>query len=289
MTNPIAHHWRSLLYVPGNNEQFLAKAQTRGADALILDLEDSVPEDRKAEARETVAAAIPKLAQGPAALTLRINVPLRAALADLEAVVQPGLAAVMIAKCDTPEKPAVIGEILTELETERGLPPGQIALIALIETPSGLAAAPQIARADPRLTAMLLGSEDFATACRMSPTPETLALAKQSLIFAARAAGLAPLGLLDSVANFTDAGLAEMVHRSRSFGFSGATCVHPSVVTVLNRGFLPSEEEFAEARRIVDAMEAARQCGQGAIRLDGQMIDAPLLQRARRILAYSGG
>ncbi|MEM9394574.1 MAG: CoA ester lyase [Pseudomonadota bacterium] len=281
----IAHAWRSLLYVPGNNERFLSKAQSRGADALILDLEDSVPDDRKSEARKMVSDAIEPLAKGPSALVVRINGGVRAAVADLEKVVRPGLSAVMISKCETPEKPAVIGEILSDLEAERGLPLGKIALIALVETPGGLADASRIAHSDSRLAAMLLGSEDFATACRMDPSQDTLKLAKQSIIYAARSAGLAPLGLLDTVANFSEADLVGLVERSKQFGFSGSTCVHPRVVNALNDGFQPSVEEIREAQRIVAAMAEANKKGRGAASLDGRMIDAPLLKRAQDTLA----
>lgn len=284
-TAAIAHSWRSLLYVPGNNERFLSKAQSRGADALVLDLEDSVPHDRKAEAREMVSARMAQLAEGAAALTVRINGNLRSAIADLDAVVWPGLSAIVIAKCETTEKPVVIADILSDLEQERGISHQSISLIALIETPRGLAAAHHIAQSHPRLAGLLLGSEDFATACRMVPSPETLAPAKQQIVYAARAAGLAPLGLLDTVANLSGDGLAELVRRSKSFGFSGSTCVHPSMVQILNAGFRPSEEEIREAKRIVAAMEVASQHGRGAVRLDGRMIDAPLLRRAQDTLA----
>lgn len=287
MVRDVAHGWRSLLYVPGNNEKFLSRALDRGADALVLDLEDSVPEEQKSNARTTVAKWIGRQSAVHAAICVRINSPLRHAVADLEAVVLPGLQAIMIAKCETAEKVALIGELVGELEDERGLIPGSVALIALIETPGGLACATQIAQASPRVCALVLGSEDFANACGMLPTRETLALAKQQLVFAARRAGIAPLGLMDSVADYSSGDLEQLVKRSKNFGFSGSTCVHPKLVDHLNSGFRPTAQELDNAHRVVQAMEAAAKQGAGAASLDGKMIDAPLLERAQRIIATS--
>lgn len=284
MTLVSAHSWRSLLYVPGNNARFLDKAQTRGADALILDLEDSVPADRKSEARDLVSGKIAALSAGPSALTVRINGDMRAAVKDLEAIAQPGLAAVLIPKCETPERAIVVSEVLSDLELERRLPNGSIATIALIETPGGLFDARDIARSDTRLTGLILGSEDFATESGMVPDANTLALAKQQIVFAARSAQLAPLGLMDSVANYASTGLEDLVRASKRFGFSGATCVHPEAIDALNKGFLPTDEEIAAAERLIATMANANERGRGAASLDGRMIDAPLLRRAQNTL-----
>ena len=284
MTSKDALSWRSLLYVPGNNARFLEKAQTRGADALILDLEDSVPADRKADARDMVADRLEALSKGPSALTVRINGDIRTAVKDLEAIVQPGLEAILIPKCDTPERAALMSEVVSDLEAERGIPLGQIATIALIESPGGVLEARNIAHSDPRLCGLILGSEDFATANGMSPAPDTLALAKQQIVMAARSAGLAPLGLMDSVANFANEDLEDLARHSKRFGFSGATCVHPGAVAALNKGFHPTAEEIRTAERILEAMATANAQGRGATSLDGRMIDAPLVRRAENTL-----
>lgn len=282
--------WRSLLYVPGNNERFIGKAQTRGADAVVLDLEDSVPDHEKAAARAMTAAALPSLAEGPSDLLVRINGGLRLAVPDLEAVVQPGLRGIFVPKCEAAEKLRLLSEMLFDLEAERGLPVGEIALVAMIETPRGLENVHDIARADPRVCGMILGSEDFATATGMQPTPEALLAPRQQIVFAAHAAGIAPLGLLDSVANYGDAEhLAAVARRARAFGFRGATCVHPAAVAPLNAAFLPSDEETDWAKRVVAAMEEAHAQGRGAATLDGRMIDKPMLDRARDILASQPG
>jgi len=274
--------WRSLLYVPASSDRFLEKAQTRGADALILDLEDSVPEAAKPDARDRLARHWQALARGPSALIVRINGPLLDAARDLDTVVQPGLLALYVAKARGPETLAWLAEALTGLEAARGLPPGGIALVPVIEDPAALEAAFAIARA-PRVVALTLGSEDFATACGMTPSPDHLAPARARIVQAAAAARIAPLGLLDSAAALQ--GDPDLVRRSRAFGFAGAAVVHPGLVGALNSGFAPSADEIAWAHAVLAALNGAGARGEGAARLNGRMIDKPVADRARAILA----
>jgi len=274
--------WRSLLYVPASSDRFLEKAQTRGADALILDLEDSVPEAAKPDARDRLARHWQALARGPSALIVRLNGPLLDAARDLEAVVRPGLQALYVAKARGPDALAWLAEALTHLEAARGLPPGDVALVPVIEDPAALEAAFAMARA-PRVVALTLGSEDFATACGMTPSPEHLAPARARIVQAAAAAGIAPLGLLDSAAALQ--GDADLVRRSRAFGFAGAAVVHPGLVAALNAGFAPSADEIAWAHAVLAALSEAEAHGEGAARLNGRMIDKPVAARARAILA----
>ena len=156
----------------------------------------------------------------------------------------------------------------------------------MIETPVAFFQMPAIARSSPRLAAMNIGGEDFALENGMEPTEETLRMPKQQMIFAARSAGLMPLGFLASVAEFGDpAAFAQMVRRSRQFGFMGAGCIHPGQVPVVNREYSPSAEEAALARRIVAENAKAEAAGRGSFAIDGKMIDVPVVERARRLLA----
>lgn len=276
--------WRSLLYVPASSDRFLEKAQTRGADALILDLEDSVPDDTKPAARERLARHWDALARGPSELIVRINGPLLDAARDLDAVVRPGLRALYVAKARGPETLGWLAEALTGLETARGLPVGSIALIPVIEDPAALESVFGIARA-PRVVALTLGSEDFATACGMPPGPDHLAPARARIVQAAAAAGIAPLGLLDTAAVLD--GDPDLVRRSRAFGFADAAVVHPGLIAALNTGFAPSPDEVAWARAVLAALSEAQARGEGAVRLNGRMIDKPVAARARAILERS--
>ena len=278
--------WRSLLYVPVNVEKYVAKAHTRGADCIQLDLEDSVPAAQKEEARRLVPAAAARVRRGGADVVVRINSPLDAALKDLEFCVDENVEGIAVTKTQNPDYIQKIDQAVGTLEAKRGLPRGRTRLIAMIETPAAFFQMPAIAQSSPRLAAMNIGGEDFALENGMEPTEETLRMPKQQMIFAARSAGLMPLGFLASVAEFGDPeAFARMVRRSREFGFMGAGCIHPGQVPVVNREYSPSAEEAALARRIVAENAVAEAAGRGSFAIDGKMIDVPVVRRAERLLA----
>ncbi|HEY8417137.1 MAG TPA: CoA ester lyase [Limnochordales bacterium] len=277
--------WRSLLYVPAHVERFVEKAHTRGADAVILDLEDSVPPAEKEAARQRAAEAVRELAGHGVDALVRINSPLRLAVRDLEAVVRPGLVAIAVPKVLGAAHIRLLSAAVAELEAERGIPPGTIGFIGLIETVEALWQVREIAAADPRMMALILGTEDFAAQAGMDPDGEGLLHAKLHLVLAARVAGIIPLGLAASVADFGDAGrLAEVARRSRRLGFEGATCIHPAQVPILNEAFSPSPDEVNQAQKLVEAYEQAVAQGLGALALAGRMVDEPVVRRARRLL-----
>jgi citrate lyase subunit beta/citryl-CoA lyase len=279
--------WRSLLFVPVNVERFLAKASQRGADGLILDLEDSIAPADKQAARQAVEPAVQRLRrEGRSDVLVRINQPLEWAVRDLEAAVIPGLDAIMVTKVEGPDHLHLLDELVSRLELRRGLPEGRIRFIGLIETPGPLARAHEIARATPRLMALSLGAEDYATAIGGKPIEDVLLLPKQQVLQAARAAGLQPLGTIGTVAGFSDLeAYAQIVRRSAAFGFVGASCIHPAQVPFLNAGFTPSPEEVAEAERILALDREAAAQGRGSFALNGKMIDIPVVQRAEALLA----
>jgi len=277
--------WRSLLYVPAHVERFVHKAHTRGADAVILDLEDSVPPNEKEAARQGAAEAIGQLARHGVDVVVRINSPLRLAVRDLEAVVRPGLKAIATPKLEGAAHVRLLGAAVAELEQERGMAVGSVGFIGLIESAAALGDARAIAGADPRLVALLLGTEDFAAETGMDPFGEGVLHAKLQLVLAARAAGLIPLGLAVSLADYSDrARLMEAARRSRRLGFEGATCIHPDQVPIINEAFSPAPAEVAEARELVEAYEAAVARGLGAVAFKGRMVDEPVVRRARRLL-----
>lgn len=275
--------WRSMLYVPANNEKFIAKAHTRGADAIILDLEDSVPADERPATRRTLQESIKMAGQAGADVTVRINHD--DAEADLDAAVVKGVRALLVAKSETPEQITALEKRITELESERGLPEGSIGLSLMIESPGALRRAADIASASNRAVAMSLGGEDFATAMHFAPNPETLELPKLLCLMAAREAGLMPLGYLGTVADYNDtAAVAATLQRSRQFGFEGGACIHPAIVPLLNEAFSPTAEEVDWAQRVTTEYKAAEKEGKGAIAIDGKMVDVPVAIRAERLL-----
>ena len=277
--------WRSLLYMPANNENFLAKAQNRGADAIILDLEDSVAPNDKVRAREICKSAIQGLSQGPSDILVRINAPLRLAVRDIEAVVQQGLKGLFFPKVESAGILSAMDELLTSLEQERGMDIGQIKIVPMLETPKALLSAERIACSIDRNIGLILGGEDFATSAGLYPSAETLTYPKIQMALAAKAAGLMPLGILDTVADFSDADyMFEVAKKSAKFGFEGATCIHPTMVDALNRGFSPTQEEVKEAALIMEVMEDAWQNNHGAAQINGKMIDMPVYNRAKAVV-----
>lgn len=254
---------RSLLYVPAHSKRFVARAHERGADAVILDLEDSVPEADKDRARDGLAAAVASVGQGGARVFVRINAGPRQA-ADADAARRAGAKGLVVPKV---ERAATLDDLALDA-------------VALIESPAALLDARAIA-AHPRVVALALGSEDFVALTGGHPVPDVLRHPKLMLHYAAKAEGKLSLGLLQSIADYTDLDrLAAAAAEARMHGFDGATCVHPSAVPVLNAAFSPSADEQAWAERVLAAAEEHP----GAFELNGRMVDAPVLARARRIL-----
>ena len=279
--------WRSMLYVPANVPRFVAKAAGSGADAVVLDLEDSVPADRKAEARAALPAAVATLREGSAEVLVRVNRPLRLAVPDIEAAAAAGVDGILLAKVAGPDHVVLAAELFDELE--RGSPRRRLAVIVpMIETAAAAARMEAIAHASPRVAGLLVGAEGLALECGAAPDDEVILMVKRRMVLAAVAAGVAPLGTLASVADYRD---AEAVRRSalqaRRAGFTGSTCIHPSLVPVLNAAFSPTEAEIDAARRQLAAAEEAARGGRGSFVVDGRMVDEPILIRARRILAVA--
>jgi citrate lyase subunit beta/citryl-CoA lyase len=278
--------WRSMLFVPVTVEKYVARAAERGADALILDLEDSVPLAEKPRGREVLQDAAATVAKNGADVVVRINRAWRLAIPDIEAAVSPLVHALMLTKVESAEHVQMLAEVVDEIEAERGMTLGATKFVALVETASGFLRLGEIARAHPRLVALSIGAEDFALSVGMLPEAEGLFFPKQQMIIAARAAGILPLGFIGTVADFRDLdAFRSTIRRSRRLGFMGASCIHPSQVAILNEEYRPSPDEVAAAERAVAAYGAATAAGIGAIEIDGKMIDVPVIERAKNVLA----
>jgi citrate lyase subunit beta/citryl-CoA lyase len=284
--NPRLPIWRSMLFVPVIIDKFVDAAHRRGADAIILDLEDSVPESQKERARGLIQDAAAKVSQGGADVTVRINRPWRQTLRDLEAAVSPRVRALLLPKIASADHVQLISEVIGELEAERGMAVGTTQLVPMIETAEAFFKIQEIARADPRIVGLNLGAEDFALSIGMLPEAEGLFYPKQQVVIAARAAGILPLGFIGTVADFKDLeAFRATIKRSRRLGFMGASVIHPGQIAILNEEFRPTEAEVAQASRIVAAYDKATSDGVGAIVIDGRMIDVPIVVRAQQTLA----
>jgi citrate lyase subunit beta/citryl-CoA lyase len=278
--------WRSILYVPGNVAKFIDKAHERGADCILVDLEDSVTVAEKPTARAMLPETMKRVVRGGADVAVRINRPMRLAIPDIEAAVRPGLSTLSITKTEGVQHLRLLDEAVSELEHERGMPVGSVGFAAMIEHPRALAELADIAERGPRVIAMMLGGEDFALETGSIPSDESLELPKRLVAFAAQAHGVAMIGILGTVADYSDpAAYKKSAERARRFGFSGGTCVHPGLVQALNEAFTPSAAEVAYARKLIAADEKAATEGRGSFTVDGKMIDIPVIDRARRLVA----
>ncbi|MER9670635.1 CoA ester lyase [Mesorhizobium sp. M0203] len=280
--------WRSLLFVPAHVPRFVETAHERGADGVILDLEDSVPQDQKGEARRQLPESVTKVARKDASVLVRVNHGLRALAADLDAAVMAGVEALVLPKTDSAEWVLEIANAVSDLERERNLPLGRIRFLAQIETPGALQRLAAIASAHPRMVAMALGPEDFSAAVGGAPEFDLLLTPNLAVLFAARAAGLLPLGFIGSIGEFADTHkLREAAVHARRLGFAGALAIHPTQVAIFNEAFAPSEQQLEWAHRVVAAENDAATRGLSAFSLDGTMIDPPVVRRAHEILALA--
>jgi len=277
---------RSLLYVPASSAKFIAKAHERGADAVILDLEDAVAPSGKDAARDGLSASVPAVGRAGAAVYVRINAEAERRFADAEAACRAGARGLSVPKVKAAADLAELAARLAPIEAELARAP--MDFIALVEDAGAVLDARAIATG-PRLVALAAGGEDIATSLGARPTPEVLRLPKLLVHYAAKASGLLSLGLLRSVADYADIeGMRAAADEARTFGFDGASCIHPSLVPILNAAFAPSADEIAWAEKIVAASERAEAAGTGAFLVDGAFVDRPIVTRARALLSAAG-
>lgn len=279
---------RSYLYAPGSDPRIIAKALVAGADAVVLDLEDAVAPQDKLAARAHVAAAITGSAgAGTTELHVRINRgPHGPDLDDLAAVTHPGLTAIRLPKVGSADEVRAVATALDALERSASIAPGTVLLYLTVETAGAVLAAPELAAA-PRVARLVFGATDFLAdigAPGAADGPAT-ATARGALVLASRAAGIgAPV---DNVHTALDdgPGLRRGAQLARELGFFGKSVIHPRQIAAVHEVFTPGEDELAEARRV---LAHAATHGDGASALDGHMIDAAVVARARRLLAIAG-
>jgi len=205
---------------------------------------------------------------------------------DIEAAVMPEVSAFFVAKAESAEHLRLLEEVVADRERALGLRLGHTGFVPMVETASAYFRMAEIAGALARNVALTLGGEDFALDNRMVPDGKTLFLPNQEVVYAARAAGIVPLGTFGTVADFQDLdAYRESARKARRYGFEGSSCIHPGVVPVLNDEFAPAPEEIDHAERVVAAYEKSVAEGVGAITIDGKMIDVPVAIRAQNLLA----
>lgn len=284
---------RSKLYVPANREKFVEKAWTRGADCVMLDLEDAVAPADKKSARKMIKDDIAIVSKGGADVQVRINSDF--VEEDLDAVVLPGLTGIMIPKCASVEYIRDIDRLVTTLEGERGLPVGKIQFDMLFESAKGIIHMEEIAEASPRIVSINTGQADLSVDLGFTRYTERnfdqFYYAESKVLYAARAAGVQPHGLgaqnnVDFVS--ISMGRDEMLKACRyaySLGFMGTFMIHPGWVAVANEGYSPPRDEVALARRVKEALDQAYARGEGSISVDGRMYDVANMKYVGYLLA----
>lgn len=308
---------RSYLFAPGDNEKLLRKVFTAGADAVVLDLEDAVAPARKAQARALVAQVLGELTVGqtlvcpdliPPALSSPANsanattgqtkvrptvyVRINAVVTpfwqmDLATAVHRAVRGVRLAKAESLTEVQVVDEELAKLETERELPVGALRVVPTIESAAGLLNAAELAR-HPRVEAFSFGAADFVKDIGAEADETATLFARSQLVVLSRAAGINP-PIAAVYTRLNDAeGLRASTEAQRRLGFFGRSCIHPTQLAIVHEVFTPKPQAIHEARAIVQAFEAAQATGMGVATLaNGQFIDAPIVERARALLALA--
>ncbi len=275
---------RSRLYLPGGEPKYFINAALHGPDAIILDLEDSVHHAEKDAARILVRNALRAVDFGTCERMVRINQsPL--GLQDLAEVIPEAPDLILIPKVETPEQVADVDRMIVELKAREGIDRA-IWLMPIVESALGIENAFAIAAVSPNIAALTIGLEDYTADLGVAKTLEgrESLYARTRLVNAAKAAGIQAI---DSV--FGDvgdlAGLRQWGEDSRALGFEGMGCIHPSQIPVIHEAFAPSQVEIEKALKIVAAFEEAQQRGLGVVSLGSKMIDPPVVERARKLVA----
>jgi citrate lyase subunit beta/citryl-CoA lyase len=280
---------RSWMFVPGHRQRMIDKAFGLNTDAIMLDIEDGVAPGEKDAARRNIADSLGRQkAAGSPARFVRINAIGHARMgADLEAVVRPGLEGLVCPKVDAPDEVHKVEAILNERESTMKMERGAVKLLIAIESPKGLLNAPAIAASSPRVLGLMFGAEDFGRELGLPTSREGEA---RDLIYARSAIVIAAASVhvqaVDGVwVDLNDSpGLVGFATQSRRLGFSGMSLIHPSQIDPINTVFSPTPEEIDYSQKVLQAFDEAQARGDGSIAFGGQLIDRPIVERARRTI-----
>ncbi|MCH7663006.1 MAG: CoA ester lyase [Chloroflexi bacterium] len=281
---------RAMLYMPGSDRHKIEKATTLGVDSVCMDLEDGVALNRKEEARETVAKALQELDFGSTERLVRINtVGSGLEAKDLEALIAAKPDGVVVPKVAWAKDIGWVSAKLRKLEGKHGLEHGSIYILAIVESAMGIVNLKEIAQADKRLKALIFGALDLAgdMGAKLTPEANEVLYARSALVTHAAAFGL---DAIDMVAvDFKDmAALKKEANQGAQMGYAGKQIIHPAQIELVQAAFTPTEDEIAEARRIVQAHAKHQEEGKGSFALDGKMVDMPVVRSAEKVLERAG-
>ena len=280
---------RTMLFVPGNNPGMLRDAYIYGADSIMIDLEDAISLNEKDAARLLVYNALKNLDFGDTEVIVRVNgLNTPFGRDDYEAIVRAKPDAIRMPKTETPQDVIEADKLITEIEKAIGMESGTIKIFAAIESARGVLNAYQIALASSRLIGIALGAEDFVTDLKTTRSIDGIELltARSLILLAARAAGIDAVDTVFSNIN-DEEGFKNEVKLIKQLGFDGKSIINPRQIEIVHKIFTPTKEEIAKSQRIIEASTEAEEKGSGVISLDGKMIDKPIVERARRVLALA--
>jgi len=278
--------FRSLLFVPGNRSDMLEKASTADADILVPDMEDSVPDNEKLNARNLISEKLSTLSGKKQSIIPRVNA-LDTGLTfdDIRAVVSNNTYGISVGKIESNWDINEVSKILSQIETEKSLEPGSIKIIAWIESASAIMNVNSIATASKRMLGIAFGAEDFTNdmGIQRSESGVEVLYPRSVVAIAAKAAGITAIDT--PYVNFRDNdGLEEEIKNVLPLGFKAKFAIHPGQLQSINKLFSPSEEAVKYAKKVIEVFEEAERNGSGATSLDGKMIDVPVVKRARNLL-----
>lgn len=291
------------LFIPGNRADMLGKAGRYSPTAYVPDMEDSVPLGNKAEAREVTSDALPALCGIGKPVVPRVNsLPTGLTEDDLRAVIGSHVVAISIGKISTSRDIAVIDEMISDLEDERGIDVGSIGILPWLETASAIVHAFEICKASDRVRWVAFGAEDYSADMGIGREVDveegdvgsiaeygeaSLLYARSAVAVAARAAGVEALDT--PYVKFRDPdGLRREAGLAKRLGYGGKIAIHPAQIETIEAVFSPSEQEIERAQRVLKAASVAESEGRGSVSLDGEMVDAPVVARAKNVLAKAG-
>ena len=277
---------RSMLFVPGSNAAMLSNSFIYKPDSIMFDLEDAVALKEKDSARLLVAHALQHPLYQEIETVVRVN-PLDSefGLLDLNAVVRAGVDVVWMPKTETAQDVVDMDNAITDIEKACGREVGSTKMLAAIESPLGITQANQIATASERLIGIALGAEDYVRNLKTERSPEGIELlfARCSILQAARAAGIQAFDTVYSNAN-NEEGFLKEAALIKQLGFDGKSLINPRQIELLHNLFAPTQKDVDQAKRIIEAAEEAEKQGSGVVSLNGKMIDAPIIDRAKLVL-----
>jgi len=295
MSNESARQLRSWMFVPGHRMKMIEKAfGLTQLDAMMLDIEDGVAPAEKQAAREQIGLALDKVAasnQRTPARYVRINAVGHARMFDdLAAVVRPGLEGLVLPKVNAPDEIEAVEELLDRMEPEKDMERNSTRLLIAIESPKGLFRAQEIAVASPRVIGMIFGAEDFGRELGLPLQREgearDLLYARSTFVCAAAAANVQSIDGVWPDLNDLE-GCVKFAQQARRIGFTGMSLIHPSQIDAVNAAFTPTAAELDYCRNVIQAFDEAQSRGDGAVAFGGQLLDLPIIERARRTLALA--